>query len=222
MRMSELFVTHQMEGLYCGRRIIDENDNLIPKREEKSRHKAFLEHVNFSPGFYAIRTLGCCECVSRKVIDMYRKIDMPECGHDSQCGQIALLLGSLWYLNEELIDYRIHGSNSSGVSAKVSYGQSNLERRISDIDNSARWIKQILKMGMVPFDLVEQLKSSYSCARNRAKYLRGEDGANVFDLLRNRSGYQNATALIGDIAYRHGINVKLGGMRWKINKMIGV
>lgn len=222
MRMSELFVSCQMEGLYCGHRIIDENDNLIAERKEKSIHKDFLERIDFTPGFYAIRTLGCCECVSRKVIDLYRKINMPECGHDSQCGQIALLLGALWYLNEEMIDYRMHASNSSGVSIKSSYGQSSLERRICDIENSAKWIKKIIKMRLVSSDLVNQLKLSYSCAGIRAKYLRGDDGVNVPDLLRNRFGYQNWTALIGDIAYRYRINEKLGSIRWELNKMIGV
>lgn len=221
-KMTSLFKEKNMDGLFCARNIIDEKDNPIIDRIERNRRKKKLEQIVFSPSFYDVKTLGCCECISKKVIDLYKKINMPECGHDSQCGRLALLVGTLWYMDEALIDYRMHSSNSSGISKKGSFGQSSLEKRLRDIDDNVNWLEKIIMMNVVSGDRLEQIKVSYACVKYRSGYLHKNKKTRMIGFLRHRIGYSNLTTVIGDFAYRHNLNEKFGSIRWKINRTFGI
>lgn len=221
-KMVVLFIHNNMDGLFCCRDIIDGYGNDFSERKEREYFRKRLVHLTFSHSFYTLRTLGCCECVSRKVLELYKSIGIPEYGHDSQCGQIALLLGNLWYLNEPLIKYRVHPSNSSGISASRSFGGSNLNKRIDDLATSKKWIKSIIRMNFIDSVPISELKKSYDYINTRLKYLKKDGDVTVIDLLKKKDGYPNISSFLGDIAYRHGANETLGALRWKFNQILGI
>lgn len=220
-RMVKLFIERGMDGLCSEKNVIDEHGNLKEARMEKVHFTNKVSKINFSEGFYAMKTLGCCECVSRKVLDKYHEINMPECGHDSQCGRIALLYGTLWHLDAPLIDYRIHSSNSSGISGEASFGHSTNHARMEDLVNAGRWIQRILKDEGIPAERKHKIAVSLTAIRKRAEYLKSDCKIPWIMLLKYHKAYPNLTAVVGDFAYRHNINRCLGNMRWWIKKHVG-
>lgn len=155
-------------------------------------------------------------CVSREIVDTYIKLGFYEGGHDSQCGRLALLLSSLWYLDEPVIKYRIHGNNSSGIAADVSFGASSLEKRIESAHNSVVWMDLLIS----ELDMEEGRKTIVQNCREavekRGQYLQGN--IPFIFLLKYKKYYTGTTMLVGDFAYRHRINSSLGKLRWKFRK----
>ena len=212
--MSDLMRKYNMSGLHGGKQIIDQDDVVIKNREEKSYYTNNLVKYSFQRSFYDIITLGCCMCVSRDVIDIYVKLDFPEGGHDSQCGRLANIYGSLYYIDRPVIKYRIHTNNTSGISAKASYGHSTLERRVDNIRSLISWIDKLENLDK---DHRRIIMESQRFLCKRLNYLEGK--ASFWELIKNYAFYRNLTSLVGDYAYKHGINKIFGELRWKINKI---
>ena len=226
--MCELFIHNGMEALYTEKKIIDENGGPDEDRMEKNVFSRRLAKIPFSCSFYTAKTLGCCMCVSRRIVDFYLELNCPECGHDSQCGRLALLCDGLWHLDDALIDYRIHAANSSGISRKASYGQASLEKRKKDLENDINWIEKILcesagnHVCMLDEIKRNMVRRSQNAMKVRYQYLSGKKKVTMFSLIKYADCYSGIGMLIGDWAYRRGMNEKIGLVRWKIKKMTGI
>ena len=59
---------------------------------------------------------GCTYCFTNKVRDIYLRIHYTEIIHDHQLMVIGAAVGKAGFLNEKLIDYRIHSSNAIGFT----------------------------------------------------------------------------------------------------------
>lgn len=217
--MARCFVDKSMEALVCERRIIDQNGRLLLNRTEKRSFSNELKKTKCTESFYIKKTLGCCECVSRRVLDIYIKLQCPECGHDSQCGRIALLLDGLWRMDKPLIEYRVHSSNSSGISAKGSYGKSSIDSRISELETISLWLDKLSAKGFIDDIDTEICKQALEGVKVRLNYLKGEKEASLFQLFKYKRYYENTTMLIGDFAYKHRLNEVFGFFRWKLRKL---
>lgn len=215
-KMSEAMVEKKMGALYGAKEIMDGEGVPRPERMEKTSFTHEFSQIPFSESFYAIKTLGCCMCASREIVDTYIKLGFYEGGHDSQCGRLALLLSTLWYLDEPVIQYRIHGNNSSGIAADVSFGASTLEKRKMSVHSSILWIKLLLKELELDQNKRQILQGCGEALEKREKYLEGE--APFRTLLKYKKYYTGSTMLVGDFAYRHHLNSTLGKIRWRFRK----
>lgn len=214
--MSEAMIEKKMGALYGMKEIIDAEGVSHPERMDKISFTHKLSQIPFTESFYAIKTLGCCMCASREIVNTYIKLGFYDGGHDSQCGRLALLLSTLWYLDEPVIQYRIHGNNSSGIAADLSFGASSLEKRRASVHNSALWMRLLLKELQLDQDKKRILEDCSKAVEIREKYLNGE--ASFPQLLKYTKYYTGSTMLIGDFAYRHHLNSSLGKIRWKVRK----
>lgn len=214
--MSELMVEKKMGALYGAKEIIDGNGVLHPERMDKTSFTHGLSQIPFNESFYAIKTLGCCMCASREIVDTYIRLGFYKGGHDSQCGRLALLLSSLWYLDEPVIRYRIHGNNSSGIVADVSFGASSVDRRKTSVNNSLTWLQLLLR----ELDLSDTkryvVQSCCDALDQRKQYF--DCKASIFSLIKYKKYYTGFTMFVGDFAYRHHLNSIMGKIRWKLRK----
>ena len=215
-KMSEAMVEKHMGALYGAKEIVDGEGTAHPERMERASFTNNIIQVPFNESFYAIKTLGCCMCASREIVDAYIKLGFYEGGHDSQCGRLALLLSSLWYLDEPVIRYRIHGNNSSGIAADISFGASSLDKRKTSVHNSVLWLQLLLQELDLSQGKREILQNCCSAVSKRDQYLNGE--ISFLTLLKHRKYYTGATMLIGDFAYRHNLNSTLGKIRWNFRR----
>lgn len=216
--MTQMAIEKKMGALYAEKTIIDGSDNVLLKRQDKKCYTGSLEEIKLKKSFFDLKTLGCCMCVNRNVLDTYLKLDFPEGGHDSQCGRLAVLTSSLWHLDMPMINYRIHGNNTSGISGKASFGQSSQTKRISDIETTAKWLDKLLS----EFDFDEEKRKLLAGCCNfqtkRLKYFNND--LSVFLLIPDFKHYRNFSMFCGDIAYKHNLNNFLGTLRWRIERIL--
>lgn len=215
--MSDLMIRHEMGCLYAEKQIIDSDDNLFKERQDKKVFTGNLFRIPLKNSFYELTTLGCCMCVSRSLLKLYLELNFPEGGHDSQCGRLAVLMSSLWYLDFPVIKYRIHNQNTSGISSIASYGQSDKQTRIDDISVSILWIKRLLAKFNLDDMKYELLRNCLNFQCKRLDFLRGK--SSFLFLVCNYKYYRDFTMFIGDLAYKYNLNKKLGLIRWYLNKL---
>ena len=215
--MSALMEKHDMGCLFGESVKIDSDGKDLIERNSVNIFSGALNKIVFSPSFYTVGGLGCCMCVRRRVIDKYLHLDVGVDDHDSQCPRIAVVYDSLWHLDKAVIKYRIYSGNTSGISSQFSYGSSDLKHRIEDIKSICAWLEEVQKDPDVEASRKVHVDEAIALQKRRVLYLSGEKG-NIFQLLKHRRYYPGMTMIIGDFAYRHGINKALGKIRWKLDK----
>lgn len=215
-KMTLLMSKYQMDCLYGDKNIIDKDGNYLYSRMEKTSFTGDVKEIRFSNSFYEKKTLGCCMCINRKIADIYINTNIPEDGHDSQCGRIALLCGTLWHVDAPVINYRIHTGNTSGVNEKASFGQSSLTRRVEDINNSIKWLYRMLEMGLVKQERMEIIHKCIKTQERRFNYLNGN--LHLFSLIKCYPYYTGIRMFMGDIMYKHSLNKIAGNLLWAIKR----
>lgn len=214
--MSSLMIKHKMGALYANRIIIDPCDNILEGRQEKSSFSGSITKIAVSPSFYAIKTLGCCMCVNRTVVELYQKLGFNKDDHDSQCGRLALLCSSLWYLDKPVIRYRIHKGNSSGISPVASYGQSDYIKRINGIQLLIEWIGHVINTLPLTADGKSMLSECKYFLNKRLDFFMGK--VSLVYLLFNLKYYTGYSMLLGDIAYKYKFNKFAGKILWILKR----
>lgn len=214
--MSTLMIKHQMGALYANKVIIDSENHIMSSRQESSSFSGRLTKIELKPSFCGIKTLGCCMCISKNVAEIYQRVGFYEDDHDSQCGRLALLCSSLWYLDKPVIRYRIHEGNSSGISAAASYGQSNRIKRIKEIDIYIKWIGKLMETLSLNEDKKILLRKSRTFLIKRLDYFQGN--VPFFYLLFNIRYYTGISMLLGDFAYKYEFNKFVGKIAWMFKK----
>ena len=210
--MSKLMFENNMGAIYASKTFINDEGILKPERMETLFFSHKLRQIPLTESFYTIKTLGCCMCVSRTIIDAYIDLGFYEGGHDSQCGRLALFLSTLWYLDEPIIKYRVHGNNTSGISADISFGASTLEKRIQSLYVTIKWLNLLQQIEGISILQQQFLQNCCNAILKRINYLKGE--ISVLQLFRFKKFYPNLTMFIGDFAYRHCLNSTFGKVRW--------
>ena len=203
-------------GVYCEKSIIDSDGLLVSDRDDKRTYTGQTGQIHFNRSFYSLKTQGCLMCVSRRVLDKYIELDMPECGHDSQCGRIALLYSSLWHIDEQLIQYRIHRVNTSGISKDMSFGASSLDKRLEEISGYNDWFIRLIADEELSEEKKQIIRDCDKAIKVREKYLGGKGF--FIELLKYKAYYSGLSMLVGDFAYRHGLNKVLGKIRWMVRR----
>lgn len=216
--MSKKMIQYDMGCLFGKCDFIDEGDNIIRSREEQKKYLNDVKKIEFSNSFYTVGGLGCCMCVSRNIINKYLQYNCLTDDHDSQCPRIAVIYDSLWQLDLKVIKYRLHENNTSQISSKMSFGQSSLDRRIDGIRTVNIWMERALHDSDIAKERKRIIKDTINFQIKRLAYF--DSQRNFLSLIKERKRYSGISMLIGDYAYKHGINTFLGKIRWKIKKVV--
>lgn len=104
-------------------RFIDEQSKVIQDSSCYDRNP-FIDNVNqtLTPiSFYELVigniAQGCTYCFTKEVKEVYLRVNSTNLIHDHQIMFVAALLGKACFLDEVLIDYRLHGSNMVGFGS---------------------------------------------------------------------------------------------------------
>ena len=216
-KMTSIMTKNKIGVLFADKVFINSEGSPCLDRMTKKNFSSKLKQIPFQKSFYSIKVQGCCMCVSRDVLNRYIKLGFSQGDHDSQCCRLALLYSSLWYLDEALIKYRVHGNNASGISAKRSFGTSTLNNRIESIENIKEWLCTLRDKGD-KFEYEFDVNKCIEALNYRIEYLQGNKKILFPFLLRYRDYYSDLTMLFGDFAYKHHVNDILGKIRWFIKK----
>lgn len=103
--------------------LVDENSKVISNTSWFDRNP-FIDRVTqvvSSVSFYELVigniAQGCTYCFTKEVKDAYLKVNSDHLIHDHQIMFVAALLGKACFLDEALIDYRLHGNNMVGFGS---------------------------------------------------------------------------------------------------------
>lgn len=110
-------------------RLIDENSKPIRDAGCYSRNP-FIDNVTqkVTPiSFYELAVgniaQGCTYCFTKEVKEAYLRVNSMNLIHDHQVMFVAALLGKACFLDEALIDYRLHSSNMVGFGSAKDAGK---------------------------------------------------------------------------------------------------
>lgn len=104
-------------------KLIDDKGNKIDDISELSINKFILNssenrEISFKRLIFGNISPGCTYCFTKKVKDIYLKVDNHNVIHDYQIMLIASNIGKVGVISEELIKYRLHSNNSVGFPDK--------------------------------------------------------------------------------------------------------
>lgn len=214
--MSSIMISHDAGCVFGNKIIIDSNDNVNRNRSEKRKFSNKVINLKFKKSFINFVSLGCCMCLKNEIIKKYNEMNFPDGGHDSQCLRISLIFSKVVYFDKPVIYYRIHDSNSSEIKADYSFGSSTLNKRVTSINNNIIWLDQLNNNYLFDSKKEKVIKKSIDYLNKRKDYF--DKKCLFISLIRFYSYYGGLTKLIGDFAYKHNLNGKLGRIRWKIRK----
>ena len=135
--------------------LINAEGNIISNRISYNINK-FIENCHTDYSYISLNKLiygnivqGCTYCFSKKVRDIYLRLKCNYISHDTQIMFIGACIGKILFLNKKLIKYRIHESNSVGISNKGN--RKNI--RIKNVNKTpimVRFINDLDKIVSVP------------------------------------------------------------------------
>lgn len=121
-RMLEVFENYDAELLCSNFDLIDQNG--APCNQEYQipdflvNAPEGISKISLNVLIYGNVAQGCTYCFTKRVRDLYLKIDNHEVIHDYQLMLIAAAMDKAYIINEKLIKYRLHGNNSVGFKSK--------------------------------------------------------------------------------------------------------
>lgn len=122
-RSMQVMEAEQASVICTNSRLIDEKSRIIGDVSWFDRNP-FIDSVTqkISPiSFYELVigniAQGCTYCFTKDVKEAYLRVNSTNLIHDHQIMFVAALLGKACFLDEVLIDYRLHGSNMVGFGS---------------------------------------------------------------------------------------------------------
>ncbi len=211
-------------GCVCGGFIrINENGKVLRDRRKKQirlindgKQQADIDGlcsiVPLDKQFNNFVHIGCCMCIDREIAGRYLKLGVSDFGHDMQCGRLAILYSRLVRIDRPVIKYRVHGNNTSGADAKLVQGGGTLKLRCTEIAGDIKWLSKLMEAEDESAEAQKHRKlfsELIKFQKVRYRYLAKKKGS-WLKLWEYTELYSGVSMLIGDFAYRHGMNRVLG------------
>lgn len=120
--MLEVMKNEKCCALCTNFRMIDAEDRLIENRQCYRIHPFVnkvdrrLTEISFGQLIFGNIVQGCTYCFTKEVKDKYLELNTSILIHDHQIMFVASLMGKVLFLNEPLINYRIHSHNAIGFA----------------------------------------------------------------------------------------------------------
>lgn len=119
-RSLQIITGEKASAICTNCRLIDEKSEYLEDSVTYPRNP-FIDNVTkeITPiSFYELIigniAQGCTYCFTKEVKECYLRMNSPHLIHDHQIMFVATLLGDVYFLNESLIDYRLHEKNAVG------------------------------------------------------------------------------------------------------------
>lgn len=210
---------HCLAGTFI--RVDGEGKEFEKKREYNAGSLEYSKkRIPFSKKFNTLILLGCVMCISRRLADMLIAIGEVNFGHDAQSCRLGEILDGTVLIDLPVIQYRMHGNNTSGVIMNASFGASNLDKRINDIKSNIKWLNKVLRYikeeGFLEDKKLSVIENTIQMQKKRLKYLQKPNLFTYITLLKYIRYYSGFSMYLGDWAYAHNRNKELGNFFRKI------
>lgn len=165
----------QILALSSGYQLIDSNGNRITLEKKKlyrpdvnQKERSSVSQVRMGEVFYANMAQGCTGVYRRSVIEKYclatECVQMP---HDWALNMIAYQYDGLFFLNRELVRYRMHDKNTTGMVDNEVV----VRNRIPRVEEYTKCIEDAMLLP-IPQNVKEEIKGIVAFSEIRIQWLR--------------------------------------------------
>lgn len=209
-RMSQLFSKYkEIDVLCCNILLINDNDQEIREKFDLpyiSKKTGKIKRSKLDNKFtYNIRP-GCTMAVKRSLIDRLEnypgKTDIP---HDAYYWKTAVLLDKAFYVDEPLVNYRIHPGNASNPTASTVHYVKNKKERCEEAQNFFKQLKNfesiLTYLRVNKASKTKEIERLESFERERIRFINKEISTIAF-YLEDIRYYQSLKMFIGDYLCR--------------------
>lgn len=226
-KMSEIIIKSNNIQCLAGRfQTINDNDENIEynKFNVLGKNSGNIIFKDFSRDINKFHVYGCTLAFTKLIKEMLLEYNYASFPHDAQIWQLSTLMNGAYFYDRVVIKYRIHNTNSGGVSINDNIGKGDLKTRIQEVRNYGEWLKiciNILKEYNVKDKEYKKyiLNKSLIATKRREEFLMKKNMITFIKTLPYIRFYQSKKAFIGDICYAFSINRVSGSILWKFSNI---
>lgn len=205
----------RIKAIYSGFNIIDENDNVVHARQKMFHSNNNLIKFRIEP-FETVKidlstickyniSPGCTLAFTREVKDIYLEKTKSICVHDWEIALIAAFLDGLYFFNTPLTQYRVHSSNTIGLSEFAGNSAKNklalYDLRLKKAEKIQDYLKSMdVYHYLLADDGLKILTDSVNFAEKRLNALSEKKLRKIFELYKDFDNYTSFVTLKGRLA----------------------
>lgn len=205
----------RIKAIYSGFNIIDENDNVIHARQKVFHSNNNLIKFRIEP-FETVKinlstickyniSPGCTLAFTREVKDIYLEKTKNICVHDWEIALIAAFLDGLYFFNTPLTQYRVHSSNTIGLSEFAGNSDKSklalYDLRLKKAEKIQDYLKSMdVYHYLLTNDSLKILTDSVKFAEKRLNALSEKKLRKIFELYKDFDNYTSFVTLKGRLA----------------------
>lgn len=205
----------RIKAIYSGFNIIDENDNVIHARQKVFHSNNNLIKFRIEP-FETVKinlstickyniSPGCTLAFTREVKDIYLEKTKSICVHDWEIALIAAFLDGLHFFNTPLTHYRVHPSNTIGLSEFAGNSDKSklalYDLRLKKAEKIQDYLKSMdVYHYLLTDDRLKILTDSVKFAEKRFNALSEKKLRKIFELYKDFDNYTSFVTLKGRLA----------------------
>lgn len=189
---------------------IDGEGTYLSDLTEERADSTYINKILYQSNFYWDVYLGCTMCITRTMLDIYRKFDMDFVPHDTVCSQIALLKNGLYYMPYVTIEHRLHGNNTTCIKSGNNAGTSNFEARVSGLITDVRYFHKLSTQPFITDNIRKDVAKFIECQETRYNFCTKKSLLDFVKELQFVPSVLPVSKWIGDFAYTFGIHRQMG------------
>ncbi|MFC5703546.1 glycosyltransferase [Cohnella faecalis] len=222
---SEMEKNNNILALSGYRTVIDEHDEPATAAYPYpiSTNSKLVTKLSFNERRAFLIQSGCVTAFRRAILPHMKELWVEKFSHDILVWRIACILDGAFSIDYPVLKYRVHSSNSSGVSTSNYIGQGTVDKRIAGIRTEYKWTESFL----VYFNdcnmeskenKLSILRNGLSFLKKREKFLEKRNLFTWLSLFKEIKFYQSKSKYFGDLMYAYHLNKIGGNVFWKFIK----
>ena len=205
----------RIKAIYSGFNIIDENDNVVHARQKVFHSNNNLIKFRIEP-FETVKidlstickyniSPGCTLAFTREVKNIYLEKTKSICVHDWEIALIAAFLDGLYFFNTPLTHYRVHSSNTIGLSEFAGNSDKSklalYDLRLKKAEKIHDYLKSMdVYHYLLADDGLKILTDRVNFAEKRLNALSEKKLSKIFELYKDFDNYTSFVTLKGRLA----------------------
>lgn len=154
-------------ALACGCTFIDASGRPLNETPFYTPRHGGLSAVEKGPVLYENMAQGCACAYRRSLVEEYLQTPETDLPHDWALNFLAYRRGGLYFLDQPLLRYRLHGGNTTGGHDP----KAALTQRIPRLEAYCHWVEDLLRLPLDPWERRE-VEAIASFTNIRIRWLR--------------------------------------------------
>lgn len=203
--------------------VIDRSDKPTFGVQPIAKDTKHITHIPFNNRNCFLIQSGCISAFRRIIYHHMKNLWISGLPHDVLLWRIACILDGAYKIDYTVLRYRLHSSNTSGVSQNNYIGKRDIYGRIAAIQLEYDWTRNfLLYFSNIP--LIDKelkllvIKNGLEFLKNRINFLISKSILSGLKLFGYLDTYQSISQYIGDLMYACNLHILGGNVFWYFRK----